>query len=160
MPVIKNISNSNIILSDNKTLSKNQSIMLSDEQLLPYYNLISSGMLEVVDFKIENNEKKIEEVKKENIDFKEVKIEINKELDEIVKDTMESLFAHYFMEDLTFEQVETLKWFYQNIGPTSTLSHGLKAMLNDVKNGEELTEILLNHLYPALLKKYIEKSKD
>jgi hypothetical protein len=79
--------------------------------------------------------------------------------DEVKQKLIESFFNFYLVKDVSKENLDILKWFYKNIGFTSNISKNSLDLLDAVNNQEELTEILLNVIYPELLDQYSKNKK-
>ena len=63
----------------------------------------------------------------------------------------ESLFKFYLNEKMFKRDIEALKKMYKNLIIFHQIDNSILELLNDVNNREELVEILLNHIYPAML---------
>ena len=76
--------------------------------------------------------------------------ESNIQKDEII----ESFFNLYFNKS-NQNDIKNIVFFYQKIGFTKNLNPELLELLNNVDNAEELTCVLLNTIYPALINEYL-----
>jgi hypothetical protein len=77
--------------------------------------------------------------------------------DKLKQNIMEGFFSYYLTKDVSDNDLEMLKWFYKNIGFTSQISQEVLDLIDGASNSEELTEVLLNHVYPELLEQYLSK---
>lgn len=142
MPIIRNMSDHNIIINE-KVVLPTRTIVVSNEQLEDLQKLIDNGMLKHEQQTVHRIETTISN---DNI----------KQFDSIKERILPALFSLHFNQDLTIEQLHDLKWFFKNVGPTSQLDNNLKLLLDDVNHTEEFLEVLLNHLYPELIKNYLK----
>lgn len=143
MPLIRNISNSNIVIN-NKILDPGKSMTVTQEQLEDLQGLINDNKLKV----------EVPTVKRSEIKSTILDEDKSKEFEELKERLIPAFFALHLNQGLTQQQLEDLKWFFKNVGPTSTLDFTIKSLLDDVESDEELLEVLLNHLYPELIKNY------
>lgn len=143
MPKIKNISIDNIIIF-NKILVPEDSINITQEQLEEISSLIENNKLRVEISPIKRTEIKINSLDDEKT---------NQYLD-LKEKIIPALFALQFNQNLVDTQLDDLKWFFKNVGQTSELNNEIKSLIDDVQSDEELIEVLLNHLYPELIKNY------
>ena len=146
MPLIRNISNSNIVIN-NKILDPGKSMTVTQEQLEDLQGLINDNKLKVEVSTVKRSEIKVTILDKDK----------SKEFEELKERLIPAFFALHLNQGLTLQQLEDLKWFFKNVGPTSTLDFTIKSLLNDVESDEELLEVLLNHLYPELIKNHFNK---
>jgi hypothetical protein len=146
MIILKNISTYDIIINK-KTIYPDKTVKVEDEQLEDLQKLIDDGLLEV-------QKQTVNRVEQKEITLNESQ---QGKYDAMKNRMIDAFFSHYFQQDLTIQQIEDLKWFYLNIGPTVNVSQDLKLMLSDVESGDELTEVLLNHIYPEMIKNYLSK---
>lgn len=138
MIIVRNVSPHNIIINE-KSIAYDKTTKVTEDQLENLQSLIKDGLLRVESKYTSNAEyTNSEEIKDK---FKETK-------DKIVP----ALFSLHLNQDLSSEELSDLKWFFKNIGPTSQINNSLKNLLDDVNSTEEFLEILLNHLYPELIK--------
>lgn len=72
---------------------------------------------------------------------------------------MEGFFNFYLDKSVSKENLDLLKWFYKNVGFTSKISDETLNLLDEVKEQEELVEVLLNNIYPELLTQYTNNKK-
>lgn len=126
MHKIRNISNQNIIINGT-SLSPGKSMKVNDLNKLK--NLIKLGSIRI-----------------ENL----AENESNIQKDEII----ESFFNLYFNKS-NQNDIKNIVFFYQKIGFTKNLNPELLELLNNVDNAEELTCVLLNTIYPALINEYL-----
>ena len=146
MPLIRNISNSNIVIN-NKILDPGKSMTVTQEQLEDLQGLINDNKLKVEVSTVKRSEIKVTILDKDK----------SKEFEELKERLIPAFFALHLNQGLTLQQLEDLKWFFKNVGPTSTLDFTIKSLLDDVESDEELLEVLLNHLYPELIKNHFNK---
>lgn len=153
MPTIRNITQKDQTISG-KSVPPYGTIEVSASELLNLHSMIDHKMIVVENFDPTLKNKEVvsnkEEIEKEEVDM--IKYEKTKE------ELIEAFFSFYMEKELSNEQLETLKWFYSSVGPTSTVGIKTKKLLNDAKDAEDLIVILLNHVYPNFLKKQMEKS--
>ena len=143
MPIVKNISNDNIIIF-NKILVPNTTLKITEEQLDEIERLIEDNKLKVEVTTV----KRSETPTKVNIN--------NKDFLNLKERLIPAFFALHLNQELTKVQLEDLKWFFKNVGPTSSLDYYTKSLMDDVESDEELIEVLLNHLYPELIKNHFK----
>lgn len=146
MPLIRNISNSNIVIN-NKILDPGKSMTVTQEQLEDLQGLINDNKLKV----------EVPTIKRSEIKVTVLDEDKSKEFEELKERLIPAFFALHLNQGLTLQQLEDLKWFFKNVGPTSTLDFTIKSLLDDVESDEELLEVLLNHLYPELIKNHFNK---
>lgn len=146
MPLIRNISNSNIVIN-NKILDPGKSMTVTQEQLEDLQGLINDNKLKVEVSTVKRSEIKVTILDKDK----------SKEFEKLKERLIPAFFALHLNQGLTLQQLEDLKWFFKNVGPTSTLDFTIKSLLDDVESDEELLEVLLNHLYPELIKNHFNK---
>lgn len=148
MPTIRNITQKDLVLVG-KVVPPYKTINVSDSELLNLHSMINHNMIVVENFNPTSSNQQVNHNKeiKEDIDLEEYKKQ--------KQDLMDAFFSLYLDKDLSKKQLETLKQFYIQIGPTSNVSLKTKSLLNEVNNGEELIEVLLNHIYPEFIKKQL-----
>lgn len=144
--MIKNISKHNIIINE-KLLAQNKTMKISEDELENLSGLIESGMLEV------QNTKAFEQ---QNEDYDHSVIS---GLENMKERIIPALFSLHLNLELTEDELIDLKWFFKNVGPTSQLDNNLKSLLDDTNDYEEFLEVLLNHLYPELIKEVMNKKR-
>jgi len=115
------------------------------DKLEPLQNLIDLDYIEVI---YPNNINITNTI----LDDKEF-IEDNKKKDKLI----ECFFNYYLDKKISNEDLDLLKWFYKNIGFTSKISNETLNLLDSARNHEELTAVLLNHIYPELLAQHTNK---
>jgi hypothetical protein len=140
MPKVKNITkNSNIIIKG-KILLPGKSMAINEEDLDALEKLIENGALSIGNIEADN-------IVKNNSNTRNI--------EEIKKRMIQAFFSLHLNQNLSLQQLQDLKWFYMNVGPTSMIDKRILELLNDVTNGEEFVEILLNHIYPELIKNHL-----
>lgn len=144
MPTIRNVSDHNFIINE-KVVLPGKAITVPQEQAEDLQDLIDKGMLRL---EIPN----VTRIEMPKFDFNK-----QREFEEIKERLVPALFTLHFNQDLSDEELSDLKWFYKNIGPTSQLDNNLKSLLDDVNHTEDFIEVLLNNLYPELIKRYLNK---
>ncbi|MNJ90196.1 hypothetical protein D3C87_77900 [compost metagenome] len=138
MFVVRNISPHNIIINE-KSIAYDKTTKVTEDQLENLQSLIQDGLLKV-ESKYNSN---VEQTNNE---------ELKEKFEEIKNRIVPAFFSLHFNQDLSNEELQDLKWFFKNIGPTSKVNNNLKELLDSVKSTEEFIEVLLNHLYPELIK--------
>lgn len=144
---IKNISDANIIINK-KVLLPGDEMELPEDDIEKYKKLFDNKMIEKILPKI----KRIEQI--------ELNEDQKQEYNELKERLLPAFFSLYLHQNINEQQLEDLKWFYKNVGLTSTVDIITKSLIDDINNDEELIEVLLNHIYPELLKKHFERFKN
>lgn len=145
MPTVKNISNQNIIIY-NKILDPGKTLKITQEQLDEISHLVDNNKLKVEVTTVRRTEAVVTSLSEnENKDFHDLKERL-----------IPAFFALHLNQGLDITQLEDLKWFFKNVGPTSHLDYTAKSLLDDIESEEELIEVLLNHLYPELIKNHFK----
>lgn len=171
---IKNVSTNNVVIGK---ISLKPNIEMKVENLEPLKKVIDMGYIAVVDV-INNNQKiyqnfvkkntslseetvvKAQEVITENITKQKVATETIQDVfvkNKLKKNLIEGFFNYYLTKEISNNDLETLKWFYKNIGFTRNIKQEVLELIDGVSNSEELTEVLLNHIYPELLEQYLSQ---
>lgn len=171
---IKNVSTNNVVIGK---ISLKPNIEMKVENLEPLKKVIDMGYIAVVDV-INNNQKiyqnfvkkntslseetvvKAQEVITENINKQKVATETIQDVfvkNKLKKNLIEGFFNYYLTKEISNNDLETLKWFYKNIGFTRNIKQEVLELIDGVSNSEELTEVLLNHIYPELLEQYLSQ---
>lgn len=147
---IKNISpNKNNIVIGSKTLKYDDSTTVND--LEPIQTLIDLDYIEVINTNTKTHSSEVIEVPAIQPEF----------IDNNLKPyLLESFFNYYLVKEVSKEDLDRLKWFYKNVGFTNSISQSTLELLDSVENAEELTEVLLNNIYPELFDKYEIKRKN
>lgn len=145
MPIVKNLTNNNIVIF-NKVIEPGKSISLTNEQLDDIENLIETKQLKV----------EVQPVKRMETTLYKLDEKNNQQYLQIKERLIPAFFALHFNQNLTNEQLNDLIWFFKNVGPTSNLNYDTKSLLDDIQSEEELIEVLLNHLYPELIKNHFK----
>lgn len=158
MPTIRNVTQKDLVLVG-RVLSPYKTMDISTSELLNLHSLINHNMIVVENFDPLSNQKANAQSTDSTINNQEVKTTNKEELDKVKyimnkEKLMEAFFAFYLEKELSKEQLEILKEFYSNVGPTSSVSLKTKTLMNNVNNNEELIEVLLNHIYPEFLKTF------
>lgn len=133
--------NSNLIVN-NKTLKYGDSMNIDEETLERIKPLIDNG-----DIVIEKKKVKRIEISRPTMRTDEM-IEIDNGLIEV-------FFKFHTNISLSENELKNLVWFYKNVSPVSSLSENIKSDLDEVKDNEELIEVLINHIYPELIKNFL-----
>ena len=68
------------------------------------------------------------------------------------KELLQSLFHFYIDRELTEEDLNNVKQFYNEIGLINNISGKDKELFNNANNYEELITVLLNNIYPQIIK--------
>lgn len=144
---IKNVSNANIIINK-KALHPGEFMDITQDDAVFHHRLFENGLIE----KVQTIVKRIEK--------KELTDEQRNEYEQLKNRLLPAFFALHINQILNDQHLEDLKWFYKNVGPTSNTDISIKSLLDDTRDGEEFIEVLLNHIYPELLKKHFEQFKD
>ncbi|MNB99265.1 hypothetical protein D3C75_465440 [compost metagenome] len=145
MTVLKNVSDSNIVI-EKQAVIPGDTIEIPSECVQKYQKLIDIGMI-----KQEHNI-----VKRVDKTYS-LSEEKEKEYNELKQRLTPAFFALHINQNLDEQQLEDLKWFYKNVGPTSSVDISIKMLIDDARDTEEFIEIVLNHLYPELIKLYFDK---
>lgn len=128
---IINTTNTNLVVN-NKTIRLNESLKVDSDTLEQIASLIEDGTI------------KVEKIKNK-------KSEIFNKNDE---DLIEVFFKFHTNQKLTQQELNSLVYFHKNIGPISYLPEIIKNDLDEVSSEEELIEILINQIYPALIEEF------
>lgn len=147
---IKNVSRTkNNIVIGSRTLKYNDSMNVNEIESLQ--KLIELNMIEVIyPINIKPSNGTVDVFKKSQ-----------KFIDNGIKiHLIESFFNYYLSKDISKSDLQLLKWFYKNIGFTSNISKETLDLLDEVQNQEELTEVLLNNIYPELFEQYTINEKN
>lgn len=146
---LRNVSKYNVSIT-NKVLAPSETIRIDDDKLSELDTLISRGIL-----RIESRSHR----KRTGVTIEGNGVDgVDSYPGEVGERIMEAFFAYHLQRELTESQLNDMIWFYRNVGPTSELNEEVKALLNDVTDVEELVTVLLNHLYPALIQRYLGKA--
>jgi hypothetical protein len=155
--LIKNISDSNIVIGKEVLKPDEETKVFNIDNL---GKIIKKKYVKIKEIK-ENNEKnipkKIENNKKENISNKKNIDKGDFITEPLEKELIESFFNFYLNDKEVEGDLELLKWFYKKIGFTKDIDKETLSLLDEANTYEELTVILLNHIYPKLLKIYKTK---
>ena len=127
--IIKNVSFKTIIIGK-KQLSPNEEIPIQNLNIVQKY-------IDSKDIKVLNND---------IYNFKYSK-------DEIIN----SLFNFYLKEQMNNKDFEIVIYFFKQMGFSQKISLDKLNLLNDIKDREELIEILLNNIYGTLIDYYLNK---
>ena len=128
--IIKNVSFKTITIGK-KQLSPNEEIPIQNLNIVQKY--INSRDIRVLN---DNN----------TCDFKYSKDEI-----------MNSLFNFYLKEQMNNKDFEIVIYFFKQMGFSQKISLDKLNLLNDIKDREELIEILLNNIYGTFIDYYLNK---
>ena len=147
---IKNVSpNKNNIVIGTKTLKYNDTTTVGDLESIQA--LIDLNYIEVINPSTKTNFSEVIEVPIQPSEF----------IDNNLKShLLESFFNYYLVKNVSKEDLDRLKWFYKNIGFTNSISQLTLQLLDSIESAEELTEVLLNNIYPELFDKYEIKRKN
>ena len=149
MFLIKNISNNKIIL-DSKTLYPNDEYKTSDLKSLS--KAIDLDYIEITKIK-DHNDTIYENYLNKNKN--RLKLVENKFINNDLKDKLVESFFNYHFNEFNEESIRLIKWFYKQVGFTKDIENEILNLIDDVENYEELTEVLLNNIYPSLLDLYL-----
>ena len=152
--IIKNVSENNIVIGKG-VLKPNKEMRTYN--LKPFQKMIDSGYVELeivqenVYQKQLNNNQDTSQIE-QNGNKTDIKNNFIKE--NLKQNLIESFFNLYLTKDVSDKDLKLLKWFYKNINYTQGIKSHTLNLLDEVENGEELIEILINHIYPELLDLY------
>ena len=134
--VYKQSSNSSDAIISKEEPSETVQNVLSKEEVV---NLISTNVQETI-------QNIFAEQLKSNITNQFATLNKEKEKNEI----LQALFHFYLDKNISEQDLQYIKKFYSDIGPTRNMSDELKQELNNTTNYEELITVLLNSIYPTL----------
>lgn len=141
---ITNVKKNSNIVVNNKTLKYGDSMVVDEVTLEKIETLITGGMISIENRKVRRVE--VPQVKVnsfENLATKE--------------DLIEIFFKFHTNVQLDSVELKKLVWFYKNVSPISLLPNHIISDLDEVRDNEELIEILINHIYPELINQFLNR---